>query len=284
MRAVHWFSRGGNACPDNRDFGGMLSGPEFEFAMVADAAQRGPRGAGLAKAWVCGLLDALGQKTKVSHSQVLDEMQRWHKQIRHDFLAERASYAALLLHSNGDAWAMACGDCRVGALLDEQVEWVTPVHTLANPWGQEFVRSHAKLPARHTLTRCWNAKRFDPPHVVALNAPCSGFCLSTDGYWLEHQWLGIAQQALQDDASCLVLGACTGIRGLGAEEKNFVLHLGETPGATAQCFTGSRPWVVSASGSGGASQMHGMAAEKFKPNVLLALVQQAPEAINKEAI
>mgnify|MGYP003594735059 CR=1 FL=1 len=241
MSVARWRSRKGCACPDNRDFGGVLLRPEFEFAMVVDAAQRGPHGAALAKAWVCGLLDALGHETKVSPGQVLEEMQRCHKQMRHDFLAERASYAALLLHSSGDAWAMACGDCRVGTLRGGPIEWMTPVHTLANPWGQDFVRSHADLPARHTLTQCWNAKRFDPPQVVALNAQGAVFCLATDGYWLEHQWLGVPQPALQDDASCLVLGTDQGMQGFGPGGDNFVLRTCTAPEATLRRFTGDMP-------------------------------------------
>ena len=240
MSVAQWLSHKGCACPDNRDFGGVLLRPGFEFAMVVDAAQRGPHGADLAKAWVCGLLDALGQKTKVSPNQVEAEMRRCHGQMRHDFLAERASYAALLLHSSGDAWAMVCGDCRVGTLLGDQVECVTPVHTLANPWGQAFVRSHADLPARHTLTQCWNARRFNPPQVVALNVQGAALCLATDGYWLEHQWLGIAQPALQDDASCLVLGAGQDMRGFGPGGDNFVLRTCAAPDATMPRFTGSK--------------------------------------------
>lgn len=244
MSVVQWRSRKGCACPDNRDFGGVLLRPGLTFAVVVDAAQRGLRGAGLARAWADGLLDALDvldQKTRVLPSQVVDAMRRCHAQMRHDFLAERASYAALLCHSSGDAWAMVCGDCRVGTLRGEQVEWMTPVHTRANPWGQEFVRSHAHLSARHTLTQCWNAKRFDPPQVVALNAQGAVFCLATDGYWLEHQWLGVAQPALQDDASCLVLGANPGMQGFGPGGDNFVLRTSETCQATPPRFTGSEP-------------------------------------------
>lgn len=102
--------------------------------------------------------------------------------------------------------AVVCGDCRVGLVSENQKNWFTPVHSLANYQGELFDRKHALMPERSILTRRWYAKRFDCPDIVAFHPGNQSICIATDGYWLEHEWMGCQHNNLADDASCLIIG------------------------------------------------------------------------------
>ena len=181
------------------------------MGVVVDASQQGAHGQALAREPVAMVLDAAQVGRAPNPEKLSQALRVFHTQSRFRYLHETASYALAVRSSTGAVWALVCGDCRVG-LMDpggaiEQVLWLSPVHTLANALGQTFDEHHARLPQRHLLTRCWNAKRFHLPELLHFEAGGHTLCLATDGFWLEHGSLGVLWQALDDDASCLQLGA-----------------------------------------------------------------------------
>lgn len=202
---MQWYSRKGNECVDNRDFGIYLHTPAFELAMIVDGSQRGTLGACLAKDWGTVVIEAARTIGTFGPEELRQLLLHSHEQLRYRYLAETASYAIAWVDRSGSGWAMSCGDCRVGLLNTDQKNWLTPVHTLANAIDGSFERRHALLPSRHTVTRCWKATRFDQPAVVKFNLGQDRICLATDGHWLEHEWLVKPLDELADDASCLVL-------------------------------------------------------------------------------
>ena len=205
MSRVQWYSRKGNDCTDNRDFGAFLSTPTFELAVIVDASQRGALGAGLARDWGTSVVEAAKGLSTFSPEELMLRLRNLHGELRYRYLTETASYAIAGINHDGAAWAMSCGDCRVGLIHIDQKNWLTPVHTLANAIDGAFERRHADLPSRHTVTRYWKATRFSPPEVVTFTAGSGRICLASDGHWLEHEWLLNPLDELMDDASCLVL-------------------------------------------------------------------------------
>lgn len=136
-------------------------------------------------------------------------MRRSHGDLRQaGFLHEIAAYAILVIESEKQlTWALNCGDCRIGGIFQqEEVRWLTPVHTGANPLGEEFTVDHANMENRHFLTRRLRVHHFDEPKLTALHdTRAMSWLLATDGYWIGHL-SGIRRNiAPEDDASVLVL-------------------------------------------------------------------------------
>lgn len=225
MSSAQWYSRKGNDCTDNRDFGAFLSTPAFELAVIVDASRRGALGADLARDWGTSVVDAAKSLSTFNPDEFLPWLRNLHGELRYQYLTETASYAIAGIDHNGDGWAMSCGDCRVGLIHMDQKNWLTPVHTLANAIDGAFERRHAVLPSRHTVTRCWKSKRFAPPEVVTFAAGSAQICMATDGHWLEHEWLLNPLDELMDDASCLVLHNDAWVHQLKTDCNNF--HVAE---------------------------------------------------------
>ena len=88
-------------------------------------------------------------------------------------------------HSNSVVGSCA-GDCRLGLLKNKTIQWLTPVHTGANPLGNDFENSMALLPERHILTKSLNLRRhFDPETFKYKISADDIFVLATDGFWLD---------------------------------------------------------------------------------------------------
>lgn len=209
MSGFRWLSHKGNACATNRDRGGFVQGLGFDLGVVVDASQQGRSGEALAADLVRVVLATARDGGEPDAAHVVGALRAFHAQSRFQYVCETASYALVLRRHDGTAWALVCGDCRVGRLCGAgfhgDVTWLSPVHTLANALGESFELQHAKSAHRHTLTRCWNAKRFERPEFVLLDSTASSLSLATDGFWLEHKSLGGVWAELDDDASCLVM-------------------------------------------------------------------------------
>lgn len=201
-----WFSRKGLCRADNRDYGGFLRKRNFILAIIVDASQKGQNGAGLAALIVNAVMDQASLVDNIDPHSVVEVLQVAHREARNDYLLETASYAISIHSSDGLGWAISCGDCRVGVVSDGKTEWISPVHSLANFKGEDFDGSHAQMPERHVLTRCWCSRRFERPDLVQFQLSGRSLCLATDGYWLEHEWLNHPRPGLLDDASCLTIG------------------------------------------------------------------------------
>ncbi len=211
MSLVRWTSQRGRGCADNRDQGGCVLAECFDVGVVVDASQQGENGQALARELVAKVLAAAQGGCAPDPEKLCEALQVFHAQSRFRYLHETASYALTVRSRAGAVWALVCGDCRVGLMAPggavEQVLWLSPVHTLANALSQTFEGQHARMPQRHLLTRCWNARRFHQPELLHFEAGGHTLCLATDGFWLEHASLGVPLSALDDDGSCLQLGA-----------------------------------------------------------------------------
>lgn len=233
MSLVQWTSQRGRGCADNRDQGGCVLAERFDVGVVVDASQQGKHGQALARELVAEVLAAAQGECVPDPDQLCEALRVFHAQSRFLYLHETASYALAMRSRAGAVWALVCGDCRVGLMVPgggtEPVLWLSPVHTLANALGQTFDGQHARLPQRHLLTRCWNAKRFHQPELLHFEAGGHTLCLATDGFWLEHDGLGVLWAALDDAASCLQLGATdvqsAAAPGVASDHDNFQIRV-----------------------------------------------------------
>lgn len=201
-----WFSRRGRERLENRDFGGIVCGERFILALIVDASCRGPRGAAFARDWARGVLSRAAVHTRLGPAEIVTVMRAAHRAIRSAYPAETASYLALLLDADRrEAWALCCGDCRLGQGGKADYRWLTPVHDLG---GMAACLSQASLDGAggRTLTRCLRGRRYEPPELVRIECMEGPWMLATDGYWFEHLAETVPVDGLEDDASCLRLG------------------------------------------------------------------------------
>lgn len=85
-----------------------------------------------------------------STAQIVDYMRDAHKQLKVQYLHEIASYIILIYDKNTEnGWVLHCGDCRLGIMQSDGINWLTNVHTLANANGDFFDSSHYDDPMRH---------------------------------------------------------------------------------------------------------------------------------------
>ena len=207
---THWMSRKGASTGDNRDACGIFSSPCTTLAMIADAAELGHDGAGLAGEFIRSVMERAVRMDDPVPERIVEIMRTVHGEIRLRYLAEKACYSALLIrHDLNEAWTITCGDCRVGRYREDgQIDWITPVHCMATPFGQAFTAVHACLADRHTVTRRLHARRFDAPEIRFVEDYSVGtsWVLATDGYWIESlKGDQMTRDVADDDASWMLM-------------------------------------------------------------------------------
>lgn len=109
------------------------------------------------------------------------------------------------------------GDCRLGLLNNKSIQWLSPVHTGANPLGNDFKTSMKLMPERHILTKSLNLRRnFEPEMFKFVVSADDVFVFATDGFWMElnevqqqtfinEPDLYFGEESLIDDTSVLLV-------------------------------------------------------------------------------
>lgn len=205
---ARWYSQQGRERARNSDAAALGQQGQHLLAVLVDGAEKGPRGAELARHWADVVWQALAETSARSPAAVHACLKQEQAQLRHGFLRDIASYCMVSLDLETlAAQVWHCGDCRVGLRLQTETRWLTTPHILALQPGLPPPRSSDEQD-RHEqqLTRCLNAKRFSAPehHVVSLRQG-QALLLGTDGYWQEHLEAGTPRHSLRDDASLLTL-------------------------------------------------------------------------------
>ncbi|MCG5531146.1 SpoIIE family protein phosphatase [Halorhodospira halochloris] len=205
---ARWFSQQGRERARNSDAAAVGQQGQHLLAVLVDGAEKGPRGAELARHWADTVMQALAEASTRSQATVGARLRQAHAQLRHDFLHDIASYCMVSLDLETLAMHVwHCGDCRVGLRHPTKTRWLTTPHLLVHQPGLPSSRSPEEQERREQqLTRSLNARRFCPPenHVFSL-CQDQTLLLSTDGYWQEHLEAGTPRDCLQDDASLLTL-------------------------------------------------------------------------------
>ena len=205
---ARWFSQQGRERARNSDAAALGQLDQHLLAVLVDGAEKGPRGAELARYWADVVLHALAETSTRSPAAILACLKQEHAQLRQGFLRDIASYCMVSLDLETlAAQVWHCGDCRIGLRQQTETRWLTTPHILAQQHGLPSRCSPEEQDRQgHQLTRCLNARRFRAPehHVFSLHQ-CQTLLLSTDGYWQEHLEAGTPRHSLRDDASLLTL-------------------------------------------------------------------------------
>lgn len=220
MNGVEWFSRKGKDCPENRDFGAYVRAGREHLLIIVDASQKGEKGQDLSKRICQHVTENAAFIDLNSPDNMISSLACLHEEIRREFIAETACYAVACINADGIGWSLNCGDCRIGCIRDGKKEWLSPVHTAANPLGGGFTKENAESLSRNKVTRCWKARGFVSPEMTPLQIGSSVICVATDGYWIEHEMLNVPLNSLSDDSSILIFNRSNGSPNIDGE--NFL--------------------------------------------------------------
>lgn len=132
--------------------------------------------------------------------------------LQHKYVCDSSSL--LLVLKNGvQLLVVHAGDCCLGSIhTTHNIQWLTRVHTFANAINDTSIDKIKHDPRRHTLTKCFKAKKYVMPDIQYLTLPNTPIIMATDGFWAlanSTQSALITQTATQfkpeDDASFIIL-------------------------------------------------------------------------------
>lgn len=203
-----WFSQQGHERVRNSDAAAVGQIDQYLLAVLVDGAEKGPRGAELARHWADTALQVLAEAAALPATMVNARLKQEQTKLRCGFLRDIASYCMVSVDLDTlvtQIWH--CGDCRVGLRHPTEARWLTTPHILANQPGLPFTRLPVEQQRRQQgLTRSLNAKRFCPPEQQTCSLQQGqALLLSSDGYWQEPLETNTLQYRRRDDASLLTL-------------------------------------------------------------------------------
>jgi serine/threonine protein phosphatase PrpC len=219
LAALKWHTQAGTHTADNRDVFAHAAQAHASVYLIADGSSSHPRSGELAQALLNDLTIGFNHlpTTELNIEQLADALlriiARSHQTLRDDFPLAACSYLVLCLLPNA-ALTVHEGDCCLGTIeLDGEITWLSAVHCAPN-WQRDL--SHAQIAqasSRHTLTRCFSARRTSSPEINYWPVlPNQQWLLASDGFWA-----GLCAQGQQtflrdgqlhapptdDDISCL---------------------------------------------------------------------------------
>ena len=198
---IQWTSRQGRRRSNNCDAGALAMTDTQLFAIVVDAAERGPKPQEFAAHWGQSIISQLVLfGATISPDEAYIIMRQQQIQLRHEYLLEIGSYCLAILNVDDyNGTVMHTGDCLASIVLPNQPpQWLTRPHNLQQQPGMEAQAN------RHILTRSLNARRFANPHCNEfILSPGAHIELCSDGYLTEHLSEVQPLCSLEDDASLM---------------------------------------------------------------------------------
>ncbi|PWY37416.1 protein phosphatase 2C domain-containing protein [Pseudomonas sp. RW409] len=191
MRAtVEWHTQAGTLTADNRDAFAQATTAQASLYLIADGSSRHPRSGELAQTLLNDLTVGFSHlSTTELNAEPLAEallriVARRHQTLRDDFPLAACSYLLLCLLPHA-AFTLHEGDCCLGTLEHEgEITWLSTVHCAPN-WQCDLSHKQiAQESSRHTLTRCFSARRTSTPEITYWPArPNQHWLLASDGFW-----------------------------------------------------------------------------------------------------
>lgn len=220
MRAtVQWHTQAGAITSDNRDTFAHVELPHASLYLIADGSSRHPLSGELANALLSHLVNEFRQLPAAQLSveqlaaallQIITSNQQT---LSHSY--PRAACSYLLLCMQADAvFSIHEGDCCLGLIeANRNIRWLSNIHCSANWQGGLTQVELARLPSRHSLSRCFSARRASNPEINHWPfSPIQQWLLASDGFWAgldnEQQQTFLRNGNLpapmtDDDISCL---------------------------------------------------------------------------------
>lgn len=183
---VSWRSEAGVKTEDNRDCAGIgFKGAEM-LCIVIDGSTAAPDSGALAWQLACRMVDwYVNTEGPSTAKTVIAQLRHVHAELASLHPRSSASYLIACVRNTGAAFALHAGDCLLGKRNSEnEVNWLTRPHTLANVFEDVPTATLAFLPARHRLTRSFRLSAFMAPDIGEVGAE-EELLIATDGFWAD---------------------------------------------------------------------------------------------------
>lgn len=184
-----WRSFQGSRTDDNRDYVVAASLKARSLFMIADGASSKKQSGLMAKQLCNQVIEAFKSQQVVSMEDLQAALPLWHSESKQKYRNASVSYLLAWVTDDREIQTLHAGDCRLGFISLTSpvgITWKTNIHSLANaitPLAEEDLKNH---PARHTLTRSFNSKRYiNPEHQVYRWPENKALILATDGFWAD---------------------------------------------------------------------------------------------------
>jgi serine/threonine protein phosphatase PrpC len=211
---IECYSLQGRARSTNQDFTSIYEYPDGVLVSLVDIATAVPFED-------CEFVSNLNKEITQSISQeslndknvFLSQLRQIVEQLKKVYRKGCASFIIVYIPYNGEqVWGLTVGDARLGLLTNQCVEWVTPVHTGANPLGEIFTEQMKSLPERNLLTRSLNMRKVFIPDVFEIDILAGmSLIIASDGFWAElpaatqSTFFRDGSQTTDDDCSAIII-------------------------------------------------------------------------------
>lgn len=198
---------------DNKDYFSILDSEVGTWIIAFDIATSSQATTELAKCYIESISQAL-QYSNVDDVGVRKEViQDAFEATKRKIRVGKASFLSVYYSATSEKIVgLSAGDCRAGILKENSIEWLSPVHTGANPLGELFIPEMRFKDERHILTRSFNLRRdFEPEEFELALSSNEVLVLATDGFWLalddieQRSFIARKVANFADDASVLAI-------------------------------------------------------------------------------
>ena len=187
---VKWTTQAGSHTADNRDAFAYATQANVSVYLIADGSSSHPRSGELAQALLNDLIKGFDQlpTLELNAEQLASAFQQIittrHQTLRTDYHLAACSYLLLCLLPD-TAFTVHEGDCCLGFIEhDSEINWLSTVHCAPNWRGDLTPAQIAQDSTRHSLTRCFSARRTSNPEINFWPArPNQHWLLASDGFW-----------------------------------------------------------------------------------------------------
>lgn len=184
---IDCYSQQGFARDSNRDFIGVFEFDSGVLMYLLDFSTRSSLNCG---SFVEQLNDLISEyithEIVANYKLFFKVFQKIIVDIKKSFKSGTASLIISFIEYGADSvWGYTVGDSRIG-IMDEEISWISAVHTGANPFGESFTDAMKLNPDRHLLTRSLNMRKEYRPDFFQFDvAHNNRFIIASDGFWAE---------------------------------------------------------------------------------------------------
>jgi serine/threonine protein phosphatase PrpC len=133
------------------------------------------------------ITQSISQESLNDKNVFLSQLRQIVEQLKKVYKKGCASFIIVYIPYNAEqVWGLTVGDARLGILTNQSVEWVTPVHTGANPLGEIFTEQMKFLPERNLLTKSLTMRKAFKPDLFEIDiSEDTQLIIASDGFWAE---------------------------------------------------------------------------------------------------
>jgi len=206
----------------NKDLFALFQTEHSTLVIAFDIATSSPVSPKMARYYVDQFQQKIKSIAQTNKDQIQQAIHAAYTETKTAFKIGKASFILLsYCHKTDILNCFNSGDSRMGVLGGESIQWLSPVHTGANPLGQPFTSEMLKTNKRHILTRSMNLQRpFRPEHSQYKVSNDDILVVATDGFWAELSdkeqisFINNAQKGSRDDTSALILTLSQSLKGV----------------------------------------------------------------------